>query len=139
MFFLPFYSFTDGVAAPPPAPTVAPPIRGGRAFFEREAEREQRKVSREVSRETLRLPSQAQRVIEAVALRQVQKLERDELKRLEELTRELDLKGIEWETRYLEALNVRREALIDAEIAKLLKLKLEDEDTLLLMMLAASI
>ena len=78
------------------------------------------------------------RAIAEVAARQAERLELDTQKRFEELNRELQLRGIQWESRYLEALNAQREALIDAEISARLKAKLRnDEEMIILMLLAA--
>ena len=89
------------------------------------------------SRERFGIPDEAARVVAEVAARQAQRLESDAHKRFEELQRELALRRIEWNAKYLEALNVEREALIDAEIAARLKHKLAEE-TMLLMLVAAS-
>ena len=77
-------------------------------------------------------------VIAAVAQSQAERLEQDAQKQFEELSRELDLKGIEFDARYLEALNLQRERLIDAEIQRRLKQDLEDKQTMQLLMIAAS-
>lgn len=130
------WGITAGPPPPPPPPPVGVPQYPSGGYPTREF---RDAIEGRVPRGTLRLPEKAQAVIEAVALRQVETLEADELKRLEELERELQLKGIEWEARHLEALNVRREHLIDLEIGRLLKAKLEADDELLLIMLAASI
>ena len=84
-----------------------------------------------------RIPEQIQEVILDVAERQVQRLEHDELKRLEELERELQLRGIEWESRYLTALNEEREFLINQEIGALLRQKLENDQTALVLILSS--
>lgn len=74
-------------------------------------------------------------VIEAVALRQAEALPHDAQQRFEELERELILAGVEWDTRYLEALNTLRERLIEEEIGKRLRIKQQNEQTLIAMML----
>ena len=84
-----------------------------------------------------RIPEQIQEVISDVAERQVQRLEHDELKRLEELERELQLRGIEWESRYLTVLNEEREFLINQEIGGLLRQKIENDETALVLILSA--
>jgi hypothetical protein len=66
-------------------------------------------------------------------------LEQDAQKRFDELLRELELQGIEFDARYLEALNIQRERLIDAEIAARLRLIREDEELLILLLMAASV
>jgi hypothetical protein len=82
--------------------------------------------------------ARAQAVIADVAARQAERLELDAQKRFEELSRELQLKGIEWEARYLEALNIQREALIDAEIGARLRARLQGEEELLVLLLMAA-
>ena len=74
-------------------------------------------------------------VIEAVAQRQAQTLVSDEQQRFDELSRELELTGIAWEARYLEALNALREQLIQAEIEKRLRIRQMNEQTLIAMLL----
>lgn len=80
----------------------------------------------------------AAQVIAAVATSQAERLEQDEQKRFDELLRELELREIKWDTRYLEALNRLRELMIDEEIARLLKLKIEEE-LMVLMLVAACV
>jgi len=68
----------------------------------------------------------------------------DEQQRFEELTRELQLREIEFDSRYLEALNIQREALIDEEIGRLLKKtaekkSLDSQNELALIILLAAI
>ena len=125
----PYLTWGGAGVAPPPPPTPAPagprPSGGFRPWITRR-------------RRKLR-PEEIQRVIETVALRQVQTLELDEQKRFEELERELEARGIEWETRYLELLNEERERLIHQEIGRLLRRKLEEEDATLLILLASSL
>ena len=79
--------------------------------------------------------ARAAAIIADVAARQAQTLERDEQKRFEELTRQLALERIEFRAAHLEALNRERERLIDLEIARLLRKKLETDDEVLLMLL----
>lgn len=81
----------------------------------------------------------AQAVIADVAARQARTLERDEQKRFEELTRQLALERIEFRAAHLEALNRERERLIDLEIAKLLRKKLEDEEMLLMLLMVSAV
>ena len=78
-------------------------------------------------------------IIERIAQRQIEDLTVDEEKRFEELERELEVKGIEWEGRYLEALNARREHLIEAEISDLLRAKMDEQEAMFLIVLAAHI
>ncbi|WP_323165328.1 hypothetical protein, partial [Pseudomonas atacamensis] len=85
----------------------------------------------------------AEQVILEVAQQQAQRLELDRQKQFEELSRELRLRNIEWEGRYLESLNLERQRLIDLEISARLKAKLkvqqEDEDIMAIMMMIANL
>ena len=127
--------FEGGVSPAPPATVTAPLIGGGynpsQGLYPRPPSREQ--VSRDRERLGLR-----DAVSLAIAARQAQRLELDAQKRFEELSRELQLRGIQWEARHLESLNAQRERLIDAEIGQRLRRKLDDE-MIVLMLLAASI
>ena len=77
-------------------------------------------------------------VIAAVAQRQAEGPSQDEQQRLEELERELEAQGIEWESRYLVFLNALRERHINAEISRLIRTQLEaDNSERLLLLLAA--
>lgn len=84
--------------------------------------------------------SDAAKVIAEVAERQAEDLHLDEQQRLEELTRELYLKGVEFEGRHLELLNIQRQRLIDGEIAHLLaqkqaNLQSREQESILLFLL----
>jgi hypothetical protein len=92
----------------------------------------------DVARDRERFGIKAAAVIAAVAERQAERLEGDEQKRFDELLRELQLREIEWDARYLEAMNLQRQSLIDAEIGRLLQIK-NDEEIVMLMMLAACV
>ena len=76
-------------------------------------------------------------VIETVAFRQSKHLHLDEQQRFDELAGELKLHGLELEAKHLEYLNNRREALISAEIGKLLRIRIEEEE--IFMMLACMV
>lgn len=69
------------------------------------------------SKQRFEIPVEAAEVIAEVAQRQVLRQEHDEQKRYEELTRELELRRIEYEARYLEALADERQRLLDAQKA----------------------
>lgn len=120
---------------------IVPPIVGGgyhpsQGLYPRPPDKHQ--ISR--ARKRLGLEDEVARAIAQVAARQAESLELDAQKRFEELNRELRLRGIEWDARYLEAVNIEREKLIDAEIALRLKAKLRtDDETIILMLLAASL
>ena len=61
------------------------------------------------------LPPEAVEIVEAVALRQVDAPTTDSHQQLEELERELELAGIQWQSLYLELLKIQRQKLLDAE------------------------
>ncbi len=82
---------------------------------------------------------QAEKIIEAVAKRQATSLEQDAQKRFEELSRELELQSIQWDTSYLDALNRYRENLIAQEIGRMLRQKVSNEQTTALLLMAAAI
>ena len=101
------------------------------------------RTRKEISEERKRYGIQdalAAEIIEAVAAHQVDRLETDEQKRFEELHRELELRHIMWQGRYLEALNGIRTRLIDEEIAARLRMKFrEEEEIMMLLMMAAAV
>ena len=132
----PYFGFTVAGAAA----EVVSPIRpsGGRWEEEFKHAIEGRKPWRKRLEEQ-RIQAVAIDLIERVAQRQVETLESDEHKRFEELERELELKGIEWEARYLEALNDRRQALVIEEIGRLLRLRQDEEDMVILLTMMASL
>ena len=122
-------SWGSGSEAPPePPPVVVPtPVPGGHPFYE--LPRYKKPKQREITR-----------IINEVARRQVETLEADSQKRFEELERELESRQIEWESRHLEALNERRELLIEQEIGRLLRQKIknqkDDEEALIALLMS---
>ncbi len=102
---------------------------------------DRRRTSTDVlrDRERFGIPPAASAVISAVAHRQADSLQTDAQKRFEELSRELELRGIEWRAEYLEELNTRLERLITAEIAARLKLMQQAKDEEAMLMLLAVI
>lgn len=81
------------------------------------------------------------KIIIELAERQVTDLQITEKERKEQLKRELKLKNIEFDLKHLDALNAQRQLMIDAEIAKLMKIaqiEAENEEYLELLMLAAA-
>ena len=103
--------------------------------------REWRRWRRDESEKELKqkVPEKAAKVIADVATRQAEGLRLDEQQRLEELTRGLELEGIQWDKRYLELLNTQRQQLIDAEIGRLLRqkadLQSQEEASILLLLM----
>lgn len=126
--------FNTGSAAP-----VGPAPSGGYAYSGHEVRRRTADDIRRSREEFGVIPKQAEEVIGQVALNQAERLEIDQQKRFDELLRELQLRGIEFEARYLEALNAQREALINAEIARRIREKMADEEMLTLLLVAAAI
>ena len=76
------------------------------------------------------------KVIASVAAQQADALSLDEQQRLEHLERELELEGIEYESAYLELLNLMRERLIATEIGKRLRAIQDAEEEIVLILLA---
>lgn len=101
-------------STPTPTPTPTPSPSGGYFGGTARAHRSAEEIRR--ARERFGIVEQAAQVITAVALRQANSLEQDEHKRFEELERELALRGLAWEARYLEMLNEQRERLIGIEL-----------------------
>ena len=133
-----------GEPEPPPVVIAPPRPSGGIPYTARDGlPRSKRDISR--ARKRFGLDDGADRevvaatVIADVAARQALVLERDSQKRFEELLRELQLQGIEFDARYLEALNIQRERLIDAEIAARYRLIREEEELIILLLMAASV
>ena len=86
------------------------------------------------------IPDKALEVITKVAESQVARLENDDQKRYEELTRELELSKVKFDGRYLEVLAEIRTRLIDQEIAALLnRSNREDEEIMVLMMMSVAV
>ena len=79
------------------------------------------------------------RIIEEVAARQVERLETDAQKQYDELLRELELQGVQFEARYLEALTAYRDFLLNEEIARRLRQNINNEETMMLILIAAAV
>ena len=137
---------TTGVGAPPapPAPTPDTAVRPSGGFpagDDRARSREE--ISRARERFGLRdevaqaLAEVARRQAEADAAALGQQAEADGQKRFDELYRELQLRSIEFEARYLEALASLREGYAEQARRNLLQRK-QEEELMLLMMLAAA-
>ena len=128
-----------GAGTPAPAAPTADTRPKGRAAWLLDNE-QQRRTRKDISRERERYGIQDELALEAiaeVAARQAERLEMDAQKRFEELARELELRRIDFDGRYLDAMNVMRERLITEEIAARLHRKLKDEaDIILLLMMA---
>lgn len=135
-------AFDFGIGPAPIPPPPGPTPSGG--FPARDRLHLPRRGRKEISEERKKLgledayALEIQAVIAEVAKGQVRRLELDEQKRFEELHRELQLRGLEWRARYLEVLSQEREALINAEIALLLRRKLDDEQIILMLLFMAA-
>lgn len=114
-----FFGFSTGAAPTPPTPTPEEPPRGTVAFLSDLPRRKKTEEEIRKEREDLGILPKAARVIEDVARSQAERLEQDRQKQLEQLARELEVAGIEWESRYLELLARLRERFIEEEIARL--------------------
>lgn len=90
-------------------------------------------------REKFGIPDLARIAIEEAAKRQALAQEDDAQKRFEELARELTLRGIEWDVRYLEAMNVIRERIIEEEARRTMQAKRDEEDVQWLLQSVAEI
>jgi len=76
-------------------------------------------------------------IIQDIAEKQCNNLVVDEQKQIDEFANELKLQGIQFEVRFLELLNDHRQAVMNAEIGRLLKDKLLMEEKEILLLLAA--
>ena len=137
---------------PPPVPTPSgPPYppSGGRPYSGYEQRRRSRRELSEARRRfgledgyAPEVADKATAVISDVAARQADRLETDQQKIFDELLRELELQRIEFDRRYLAALTMERQRLIDQEIGQRLRRIAEqknEEEVLLLLLMAASI
>jgi len=107
---------------------------------------ERRRTRKEISEARQRIGIEdaiAKEAIAEVAARQAERLELDKQKQFDELHGELRLRNIEWQTRYLEAMNAEREHLIGVEIGRRLRERLarqaEEEMWLFLQVVAAAL
>lgn len=125
-----------GDGTPPPAPEV-PIVRpsGGWPSTHGERGRSRGEVSEARKRLGLDDGYRVSTIIADVAVRQAERLEQDQQKIFDELLRELELQGLEFDARYLDALAIQRQGLIDAEIAARLQRMIRDDEEMLLMLL----
>lgn len=132
---------TTGVGAPPAPPPAAVDDRpkGTAEWLWQQAV--DRRAPDDVRRARERfgvIPKEAAEAIAEVAARQVERSEQDEQKRFDELLRELQLRQIEFEARYLDALAIMRERLIEDEKLRARARMREEEDILVLLLMAAA-
>ena len=131
------------IPPPPVEEVVISPSGGVPAADYRDRYYDHTRTSEQVAeaRRRFGIEEKAAVIVSDVAARQAERLESDGQKRFEELLRELQLEGIEFDARYLQALNYERQLLIDLEIQRRMQLVLrqkEEEELLLLMMIAAA-
>ena len=129
-------------AGSPPAPPAPPPdtaVRPSGGFPANDRARSREEISR--ARERFGIRDEVAQALAEVARRQAEaaiteQTEDDEQKRFDELYRELQLRSIEFEARYLEALAAMREAFIEETRRRQ---RQQEEELMLLMMLAAAV
>ena len=136
MFILgnPIWSTTGaGTAPPPPPPTVDVSVRpsGGFPAYDRGPTEEQRHRSRV-------LHGLEAEIVAKVAARQAAALDLDGTQQQQELAGELALRRIELRSEHLQALADQRQALIDRELGERLRLMQDNQDAVLLILIAAS-
>ena len=124
--------WAEGGTPPPAAQTIV--VGGG---VPHDYKRTKKDIAKD--RERFGIPDHERIIAEAlvaqIAARQAEVLEQDKQKQFDELQRELQIRGIQWQARYLELLNVQREKLIDAEL-KVIFQQRQDEELMLLMLAA---
>ena len=121
-----------GAPPPPPPPAVADVIsnfslRGWRKWHRPEDERHLTDLG---------ITPAAAEIIADVAEQQAGRLRLDEQQRLAHLRGEMRLRGLEMQTRHIEALNAERGRLIDAEIGKMLKLLQDNNERITLLLIS---
>lgn len=133
---------TTGAGAQPPDPepepepeVVAQQPRGHAGPFLTGRPRSREDISRDRQRFGV-IDDIAAAAIAEVAARQVERGETDEQKRFDELYRELALRRIEFDARYLELLGALRQQLVEQAIARQRR---DEEEILLLLMLASQL
>mgnify|MGYP001561717976 FL=1 len=134
------YATHDPTASQAPEPAVISGVVPSGGFPARDVfphPRTPHEIRKE--REKWGILPKTQDIIEGVAQRQAEDLHLDAQQRLEELERELELAGIEWDGKYLTMLNAERERLINAEILERAKLLRNNEDAATLLLLIGSL
>lgn len=128
---------TPDPTPPPPDPVVDQP-KGRAAWLGDYSDPRRSEADVRKARERFGIPDEVRIALEEVARRQAERLELDRQKQYDELARELELKKIDMRGEYLEALAEERQKLIDAEIGRRLRQKMEEEVVILIMMAAAA-
>ena len=131
--------WTTGAGEPTPPPPVTTEQPKGRAEWLGDYlpdRRDPEQLRRDRQRFGI-IPPDAQEVIDEVAARQAQRLEQDKQRQLDELRGELRLRELDLRAGYLEALGEARQKLIEEEIKRRLAQLTENEQVILLVLLAA--
>lgn len=134
-----------GIVPPPPTiPDVVSGVPVGGGYNPSQGLYPRPPSKKEISKARARLGLQdgiahqeAAAVIAEVAARQAKAKEQDKQKQLEELSRELQLRNITWESGYLEALTAERERLLEIVVAEKLLLRSIEEAIGALLLIAA--
>lgn len=121
--------------SPTPTPTPTPTTFGQQPWLVARAPQR----TREDVHKSRVLHGIEEKIVHAVALRQAEQLDLDELQRKEELLAELNLAKIEARAVHFEELSRQRQALIDEEIARRLhEIMQADEDAIAMMIMLAA-
>ena len=134
-----FWRTGAGTPTPPPPPAAPQEQPKGRAEWLGDYlpdRRDPEQIRRDRQRFGI-IPPDVREVIDEVAARQAQRLEQDKQRQLDELRGELRLRELDLRAGYLEALGEARQKLIEEEIKRRLAQLSEDEQVILLVMLAA--
>ena len=131
-----FWTTTGAGAAPPPPP---PPDLGVKPSGGFPGQYGDRGPTPEQRRRARVLHGIEAEVVSAVAVRQAATLQTDAAKQQQELRGELALRRIELRSEHLQALAEHRQALIDAEIGQRLRIIQDNEDAILIMLIAGTL
>lgn len=132
-------SWGSGAGPTPPVTPAATQLVGGGIPHPGMLHLPHRPRTREdIRKDRARFGIEVAEVISSVAARQAENLVLDEQKRYEELSREITLRGLEFESRHLEALNIERQRLIDQEIGRLLRIKVAEEEAIMMLLVLAA-
>ena len=141
LLLVPGVGMGAGGTVAPVIPTVSTePVRPSGGWPSTQGERKRSRKELSDARKRLGLDDgyRVSTVLADVAARQVERLEQDPQKIFEELLRELELQGLQFDARYLEALAVQRQRLIDAEIAARIQQGIQDEELMILILMAGA-
>lgn len=131
--FLVTEGFRAGAAAPV---TPANEPRGTAGWLWPHADERRSRAEIRKARERFGIPDEVAQAIAEIAARQAERAEQDQQKQFDELYRELELRRIEFDARYLAALSAMREAYIEQAMAFQQR---EEEEVVILLMAAAAV